>query len=383
MQDTLYYKDNYLMEFKTKVVNCIKEGEIYKVVLENTAFYPEGGGQKADIGLINNINVIDVQEKDGIIYHTVNNEIDVGTEVSCKVDFESRFSNMQHHTAEHIVSGIVCKKYHADNVGFHMGKDVVTMDFNVVLNKSQIEEIERLANEAVFKNIPINTKNYLKEEAQKLEYRSKKDIDGIIRIVEIPGYDICACCGIHVARTGEIGVIKLLSVEKYKSGSRVSMVCGKNALNNYNEIYNQIDKISAMLSAKHSEIVNNVNELLDKNLSLKRQYSVLRNQMFDYEISGKSIEKNQFLIKDNLEPNEIKILCTKLQDKTLDITGVLSKDNNMYRFQIMSKESDLRPIANELTTKYNGKGGGNSNFIQGQLIITDEQANDIVDMFMK
>ena len=379
MFDTLYYKDNYLMEFKTKVINCILENGDYKVVLEDTAFYPEGGGQNSDIGLINNIHVTDVQEKDGIIYHTVTEKIEIGTEVLCKVDFENRFSNMQHHTAEHIVSGLVCKKYNAENVGFHMGKDAITMDFNVLLNKQQIEEIEILANEAVFKNIEIKVTNYTKKQAQNLEYRSKKELDGIIRIVEIPGYDICACCGIHVARTGEIGIIKLLSVQKYKSGCRVSMLCGKRALENYNNLYKQIDETSTLLSSKHNEVKSNVLDLIDKNKELKQEITRLKYQLFDIEISNKEISENQFIIKENLEQSEMRILCSKLQEKANDIAGIFSKDNDIYRFQIISKKSDLKRLADELKNKYELKGGGNTNALQGQIKANPEQINDIIN----
>lgn len=380
MQERIYYKDNYLTEFDAKVMDCINDNGLIKVVLNDTAFYPEGGGQKADIGKIDDVNVIDVQEKNGIVYHTVDKEIEIGKEVKCKVDFETRFSNMQHHTAEHIVSGLVCSKYNAENVGFHMGKDAVTIDFNVLLNKEQLMEIEQLSNEAVFKNVPIKVTNYTKEEASKIKYRSKKELEGIIRIVEIPGYDICACCGIHVARTGEIGIIKLLDVEKYKSGCRVSLLCGKKALGNYNNIYNQIDETSTLLSVKHNEIIDNVKELLDKNNELKHQNLYLKYQMFDMEISNKNIDENQFIVKEKLEPSEMKVFCTKLQDKALDISGVFSKENDeLYRFQIMSKKSDLKPLAQRMISEYNGKGGGSNNLIQGQLNITDEQVNEIID----
>lgn len=357
MKETLYYKDNYKMEFKSNIVNCIEDKGLYKVVLEETAFYPEGGGQNADIGQIDEIPVIDVQEKDGLIYHIVEKPIEIGKEVIGKVDFETRFSNMQHHTAEHIVSGLVCKKYEAENVGFHMGQDAVTMDFNVLLTKKQIEEIEEEANQAVFKNIEIKVKNYTKEQVKNLEYRSKKELEGIIRIVEIPGYDICACCGLHVARTGEIGMIKLLSVEKYKTGCRVSMICGKKAVANYNEIYGQLDATSTLLSSKHNEVYEKVEELLNKIKQLQQKNRCLEEEMFEAEIKGLETKKVQLLFKENLGANEMKLLCTKLKEKSLELAGVFSKDGEHFRFQIMSDNIDLRPIAKELTTTFEGKGG--------------------------
>lgn len=383
MLDTLYYKDNYLKEFKTKVINCIEENEKIKVVLQETAFYPEGGGQNADTGWIDEARVLDVKEKDGVIYHTVDAKLEVGKQVICKIYFEQRYSNMQHHTAEHIVSGLICNKYDTQNVGFHMGKDAVTMDFNVVLNKEQIEEIEQMANEAVFKNLPIKVTNYTKEQAKKLEYRSKKDLEGTIRIVEIPGYDICACCGLHVARTGEIGMIKLLSVQKYKAGCRISLLCGKRALENYNDIYKQIDATTTLLSIQFDEVADSVKELVEKNKELKHQNMLLKEEMFELEIKSMQEKRNQFIIKENLNPNEIRLLCNKLQEKASNIAGVFSKEGNIYRFQIISKESDLKEISKELINKYDGKGGGNANSIQGQFNITEKQVKEIIDLLKK
>ena len=377
MHDTLYCKDNYLKEFQSKVVDCIEENGKYQIVLEDTAFYPEGGGQNADIGWIDEISVIDVQEKNGIIYHTVDQKIEIGKEIFGKIDFEKRFSNMQHHTAEHIVSGLICSKYDAENVGFHMGKDAVTIDFNVNLDKQQVEEIELLANEAVFQNLEVKVNNYNKEQIKDLKYRSKKELDGIIRIVEIPGYDICACCGIHVSRTGEIGMIKLLSVQKYKTGCRIELVCGKRALQSFNDIYQQIDDTSVLLSIQHNEVFETAKELLNKINDQKHQNVLLKNELFDLELSRIDRKENQFLVKENLAMNEVKILCPKLLEKSSNMAGIFSKVEDVYYFQIMSHEKDLRPIAKEITANYNGKGGGSCNCVQGQLHTNSEQINEI------
>lgn len=169
-------------------------------------------------------------------------------------------------------------------------------------------------------------------------------------------------------------------MQKYKSGCRVSLLCGKKAIANYNDIYTQIDGTSTLLSIKHNEVVETVKELLDKNKELKHENTKLKNQMFELEINDKDIKQNQFLIKENLEPNEMRMLCTKLQEKSLDIAGVFSKENNIYRFQIMSKKSDLNQVTNELRSMYNAKGGGNSNAIQGQINVKDEQIGEIINM---
>lgn len=383
MKETLYYKDNYLKEFKSKVIECVEEDSIYKIVLEDTAFYPEGGGQNADIGTLDGIEVFDVQEKDDTIYHYTKAPIEVGKEVIGKINFENRFSNMQHHTAEHIVSGIICSKYDTENVGFHMGKNAVTIDFKVNLNKEQLEEIEVLANEAVFKNLEVKVNNYTKEQIKDLEYRSKKELDGIIRIVEIPGYDRCACCGIHVAKTGEIGMIKLLSVQKYKSGCRIELVCGRRAIEYFNEIYDQVDKTSTSLSIMHHEVFDTVKGLLDKIDEQKHQIIELKNELFSLEISNIEMKENNFLIKENLNGNELKMMCTKLLEKTSNVAGIFSKKDDIYQFQIMSHELDLKPIVKEIITKYNGKGGGSNNCIQGQIHGSINQINEIKKQYFE
>ena len=229
IKETLYYKDNYLTTFDAVVKECIND-KVIKVVLDKTAFYPEGGGQPSDIGKLNDVNVLRVEVKNDIIYHIVDKEIPVGTKVKGEIDWDYRFLNMQSHTAEHIVSGIICKMYSTANVGFHIGKDFITMDFPVDISKDDLRNIEKLANQAVYKNIKIEEKIYSPEEAKSLEYRSKIELHEDIRIVKIEGYDICACCGVHVSRTGEIGTIKLLKVEKYKTGVRIYMLVGLKAI---------------------------------------------------------------------------------------------------------------------------------------------------------
>ena len=379
MLDTLYYKDNYLKEFKTIVKECIKENNKILVVLENTAFYPEGGGQPADTGFIDDIKVLDVQEKENKIFHTVEKEIPIGKNVNCKIDFEKRFSNMQHHSAEHIVSGLICKNYNCNNVGFHMGKDFVTMDFNIILNKKQIEEIEQKANEAVYKNVDITQKIVSEKEAENIEYRSKKKISGDIRLVEIPGYDICACCGVHVNKTGEIGIIKILSVEKYKSGVRVYMVCGKKALENYNNEYGQMTKLSVLLSSKHEEIYDSVLELKEEIKNLKIKNSKLQNDMFKNEI--KKIESNEIniIFKENLNSNDIKNLCQLLKEKSTKIAAVFSKDDETYKYVVMSENFNATVISKKLNETLNGRGGGKPNMVQGQVFGTEEQIKEILE----
>ncbi len=369
IKEALFYKDNYLKEFKTKVIECIEDGGKIKLVLENTAFYPEGGGQPSDIGYIDDAKVIHVSEKENKIYHEVNKKIEVGNLVECKIDFKKRLSNMQNHTAEHIVSGLICKKYNATNIGFHIGKDFTTMDFNVEISEKELREIEKLANEAVYKNIEVIEKVYSPEELKNISYRSKKELKEDIRLVKIGDYDICACCGVHVSKTGEIGIIKLLKVEKYKSGVRIFMLAGFRAVEDYTNKFDQINKISTLLSLKLDEVYIGVENLVKEIETLKKEKSELKNKILIQELENIENEKNIILEKENLEMNDMKNFCIKLKEKAIGISGIISNG----RFIFMSDTINLKDLLEKLKVKFDIKGGGNSNMIQGQISNNSEE----------
>ena len=363
VENALFYKDNYLKEFDSKVAELIEDKGKYKVVLENTAFYPEGGGQPSDIGFLNDVKVSFVEEKSGIIYHHVDKRIEVGETVHGTIDFKNRFSNMQSHSAEHIVSGIICKKYDASNVGFHIGKDFVTMDFNKPIKHEDIIEIERMANEAVYKNIDIVIKIYSNQEAKNLEYRSKIELNEDVRIVEIPGYDRCACCGVHVNKTGEIGIIKLLKIENYKSGVRIYMLAGYNAVQDYTEKHSQLDKISTMLSMPIEKVYDGVTSLKDDYESLLIENSKLKMKLFEKDIESINNEDYVIAVNDEYNPQDMKKYCEYiLKNKNTQIAGVIT--NN--KFILMSEHEDLKEVMSHLKEKMDIKGGGNSQLVQGQ-----------------
>lgn len=363
IKEALFYKDKFLKEFKTKVVECIEEKNKIKVVLKETAFYPEGGGQPSDIGFIDDIKVIHVEEKENKIYHEVESKIEVGKEVFCKINFKERFSNMQHHSAEHIVSGIICQKYEAKNVGFHIGKDFTTMDFDVNITEKDLREIEKIANEAVYKNIKIEEKIYTPEDIKNIFYRSKKELKEDIRLVKIGEYDTCACCGIHVNQTGEIGIIKLLKADKYKTGIRIYMLAGFKAVEDYTNKFDQINKISTLLSLKLDEVFFGVESLSKEIDILKKEKSELKNKVLLQELEKVNPENKIILEKENLEMNDMKKLCNNLKEKASEIAGVISDG----RFVFMSDTENLKDLLENLKGKFDIKGGGNSNMIQGQI----------------
>lgn len=363
VKNTLYYENAYIEKFESIVKECIKENEKIKVVLENTAFYPEGGGQPSDTGVIDDVKVFRVEEKNSKIFHIVEKEIPVGKKVKCNINFKERFINMQNHTAEHIVSGLICKNFDATNVGFHIGADFITMDFNKNLSADDMKRIEILANEAIYKNIEVKTKIYENREVKNLSYRSKIDLKEDVRLIEIPGYDVCACCGIHVARTGEIGIIKLVKIEKYKSGVRIYMLAGSKALEDYDNKYEQVSKISSLLSLKLDEVYTGVKALSKEIEELKKEKNSLKEIIFEQEISNLDKQENIIIEKENLDMKDMKNYCEKLKTKSEKISAVVSNG----RFIMMSDTEDLKLILEDLKTKLDLQGGGNSQMVQGMI----------------
>ncbi len=364
VKNTLYYENAYIEKFESIVKECIKENEKIKVVLENTAFYPEGGGQPSDTGVIDDVKVFRVEEKNSKIFHIVEKEIPVGKKVKCNINFKERFINMQNHTAEHIVSGLICKNFDATNVGFHIGADFTTMDFNKNLSADDMKRIEISANEAIYENIEVKTKIYENREVKNLSYRSKIDLKEDVRLVEIKGYDICACCGVHVSRTGEIGIIKLVKLEKYKSGVRIYMLVGIKALEDYDNKYNQIDKISTLLSLKLDEVYDGVLNLTTEIDSLKKERNLLKSKIFENEIALFEIKDNIVVEKENFSMNDMKNYCLKLKLKAKKVSAVISDG----KFIMMSDTEDLKQVFESLKIKVNLQGGGSNLVFQGKII---------------
>ncbi len=363
----LFYENSYQKTFAAKVLDCRKQEDCFSVILDRTAFYPEGGGQPADIGVLNTVNVLDVQEKDGVIMHMTDRALEPGMAVTGGINWTNRFLLMQQHSGEHIVSGIVHRLLGFDNVGFHMGSKAVTVDFNGELNEDHMATVELLANTAVFQNIPICTEYPAPEKLAALNYRSKKELSGDVRIVTVKDYDVCACCGLHVERTGEIGAIKLLSSQRYKGGTRVALLIGSRALRDYGEKAESVSKISALLSAKPEEVVKATERLLTENNLLKQQMILMRNQLFQLKASAiEEKTKNVCLFESDLGPNELRDFCLLLSERCVGIAAVFSGDDiNGYKYAIGSKNVDVRPIAKQLNQLFNGRGGGSGELNQG------------------
>lgn len=375
MTEKLFYRDGYMKTFEAAVLSCEQSGDSYKVVLDRTAFFPEGGGQSGDIGTLNGVQVWDTQEKEGIIYHETKEPLPVGEKVEGILDWKERFVRMQQHSGEHIISGLINRIYGYDNVGFHLGKEDVTMDFNGVLTKEQMKEIEYLANEAVFRNIEIQVLCPTEEELRDIVYRSKIEIEGQVRIIRIEGYDCCACCAPHLHRTGEIGLIKLTNVQNYKGGVRISMLAGFRALADYIEKETSVKNIAVSFSAKEHEVCDVVEHLKEEKQSLKQEINKLQMQLLSYKaMEIPEGEKAVCLMEEGLSGNEPRELVNLVLNRNVGICAVFAgNDSDGYRYVIGSRTVDTREAAKIMNEKFYGRGGGKPEMVQGSVVGSGEE----------
>ncbi len=379
MTEKLFYKDSYTKEFQARVVSCTECKGSYQAVLTRTAFFPEGGGQSADTGFFytedgREIPVTDVQEKDGTVFHYIAAPVKEGEEIKGKLDFKERFSKMQQHTGEHIVSGLVNRHFGYHNVGFHLGEEEVTMDYDGVLTREDLEQIEMEANQAVAENIPVVVLYPSEEELNNITYRSKIEIEGQVRIVQIPGYDSCACCAPHVKETGSIGLIKIVGAIHYKGGMRVSMLCGFRALWDYRMKERNVVKISNLLSAKQEDTAQAVERLGQE---VNRQKEKIRNLQQRYvdlclEEAGNQAktepEKSILLFVEELDAAARRNFVNAAMDMTEGFAGVfVGNDEEGYQYVLGSRSQDIQEAGKQLNARFQGKGGGRPPMIQGSL----------------
>ena len=364
----LYYADCHLKEFTATVTGCQQTEKGWLVTLDATAFYPEGGGQPCDLGTLGDVNVLDVRESGPQILHLCDRPLEVGSTVAGKIDWERRFDLMQQHSGEHIVSGIVNRLYGYHNVGFHMGKDLVTIDFDGMLTLSDLHRVENLANEAIWQNLPIRCWYPSPQELPHVGYRSKRALPWPVRVVEVPGFDKCACCGVHVERTGEIGIIKLFSVVKFHQGVRVEMACGKRALGLLQSVFEENRKVSQAFSAKLLETGDAARKMNEMLSAEKLRASALQKRLFS-AIAAEYAGKGDVLhIDDTLDNVGVRDLADAIADKCGGRAAVFSgSDETGYAYCLATREGDLRALGKALTAGLNGRGGGKPNFQQGSV----------------
>lgn len=366
MTERLYYQDAYLKEFTAQVLSCEPSKNGFAVVLDKTAFYPEGGGQPCDLGTLGEAAVTDVHAKDGVIVHTCDKPVS-GT-VQGKINWERRFDLMQQHSGEHIVSGLIHNRFGYENVGFHMGADMITIDLSGVLTAQEIAELEQAANQAVWENIPIDIFCPDAEELQKLEYRSKKELTGEVRIVRWPGIDTCACCGTHVQRSGEIGLIKLFSCVKFHEGVRIELLCGRRAYEYISAVVVQNREISGLLSAKPLETAAAASRMARELAETKYALGAAQQKYFESLAESFRDLGNVTFFEDGLSPDALRRLCVEITEVCGGRCALFSgTEADGYKYAVGEKDGDLRALIKQMNEALHGRGGGKPNFAQGSV----------------
>jgi alanyl-tRNA synthetase len=369
----LYYEDPHLAKFCAMVLSCEKAEAGYFITLDQTAFYPEGGGQACDLGTLGTAQVLDVQERGEAILHLCSEPLDPGSTVEGCIDWPRRFDQMQQHTGEHIVSGIVFEKYGFHNSGFHMGNDGMEVDFDGVIPQEDIPWIEEKANEYVWKNLPVNCFIPSPQELATITYRTKRELPWPVRIVQIPGVDSCACCGIHTAFTGEVGLIKISSCSKLRGGVRLVMRCGKRAMAHIGTVYEQNRLVSQAFSAQMEKTGEAAQKMLEALAAEKNRAGQLQKQVFTAIAKDYAGQENVLYFAENLDGNQLRELADAIAGVITGYAALFSGSGERYNYCLASRDGDLRQLNKEMTLALSGRGGGKPNFQQGSLTCTKQQ----------
>ena len=362
----LFYEDCHRKEFVARVTSCRETEKGYLVTLDATAFYPEGGGQASDTGMLGNARVIHVQEQGEEILHLCDRALVVGEPVQGVIDYDRRFDLMQQHTGEHILSGIIHRRFGYHNVGFHMGKEFIEIDFDGPITQDEIAQIEAEANAVIWQNFPIKCWYPSEEELPSVSYRSKRALPWPVRIVEVPGIDSCACCGVHVESTGEVGVIKIVSCVKFHEGVRLEILCGGRAYRYVSAVWEQNRQVSQSFSAKMletAEAARKMNELL---AAEKLRAGSMMKKWFG-AIAESYVNCGDVLyFAQELKSGEVRELADLIAETCGGRAAVFSgTDGEGYSFCMVSRKEDLRSLGKELTAALNGRGGGKPECQQG------------------
>lgn len=367
MTRKLYDLDSHRRDFSAIVLRCDPNGARYAVVLDQTVFFPEGGGQPADTGVLGGARVLDVQLLPDAIVHYTDAPLAPSAQVRGQIDWPQRFRRMQSHSGEHIISGLIHKEYGFDNVGFHLGEDAITMDYSGELTWTQLMHIEQLANEAVYRNVPIRAEYPAPEQLAHMEYRSKLDLKEDIRIVTVEGYDVCACCAPHVSHTGEIGAIKFTSLMRHRGGVRVTILCGSDAEADYREKSAQVAALSAQLSVRQADVVPAVQRLLDEIAQRKAAAAELERRLNAQRLQLLRETPGSICVIDRFDDP---VAMREFVNAGMLLAGGVcaaftGSDADGYRYIIGSRTVDLRTEAKTINAAISGRGGGKPTMIQG------------------
>lgn len=365
--EKLYYVNQYQKEAQATVLSCTPTKSGYDVLLDKTVFYPTGGGQPCDLGTINTANVLDVSDCDGEIIHLCDAPLPVGETVLCKIDWDRRFMLMQQHSGEHLVSGTVHNRFGYENVGFHMGSEFITIDFSGELSMQDLREVEAAVNDVIYQNIKTEFLYPDEKTLPSIPYRSKKELSGWVRIVKFGEIDSCACCGMHVAQTGEIGLVKLISSTKFHEGSRVELLCGKRALEYLNTVAEQNREISSILSAKPFATAAAVHRVSEELSAAQYRAVNLENRLFAMKADALKNAGDVLLFEDAMQPDAVRRLADAVVQKCDGLCAVFSGEGGNYKYALGCQNGDIRETVKALNAALNGRGGGKPNFAQGSV----------------
>ena len=378
--EKLYYADPFLKEFTATVLDCQAGKNGYTVTLDRTAVYPEGGGQPAVHGTLDGAAVTDVHEKNGVIFHNVDRAVEIGKTVSGFIDWARRFDHMQQHSGEHICSGLICGRYGCDNVGFHMGTDIVTIDFNADIPWEELLEIEGQANRYIQEDHPIDIQFHRGAELDAIDYRSKKPLEGDVRIVAFPGADCCACCGTHVLRSGQVGLVKFLSVQKFREGVRIELLCGQRALDYLSRTWEQAKTIGQHLSVKPMDAAAAVERLEGELSALKMRCAGLEEAVFAWIAAEQAGKGNVLLFQPSMKPDSVRKLADAVSKACGGLAAVFAGEGSHYAYALGRADGqDISAAVKALNGALHGRGGGRNGFAQGSV----EAVQSAIEAFFK
>ena len=367
----LYYEDSLMKTFTATVQSCETTEKGFAVTLDATAFYPEGGGQACDLGLLGDARVLDVREKGEQVIHLCDKALEVGAEVTGTIDWDRRLDLMQQHSGEHILSGLIHKKYGYHNVGFHVGKTAMEVDFDGPIPADELAQLELQANMAVWENLPIKSWYPSQEELPSVPYRRKKDIPWPVRIVEVPGHDTCACCGVHVPTTGRIGLIKILSCIKFHEGVRLEMLCGRRAYEYMCRVYEQNRQVSQTFSAKILETGAAAQKFADQLSGEKFRAAGLEKRVFAAIAAGYTGRGDVVHFEDALSSGAVRELADAIAAVCGGRACVFSgNDTDGYSVCIVHHGGDVKELGSRMAQALDGRGGGKPGFFQGSVKAT-------------
>ena len=364
----LFYENSHLSHFTARVLRCTPEETGYAVILDATAFYPEGGGQACDTGTLGGVRVLDVQEQGETILHMCDSPLTVGETVEGTIDWNQRFERMQQHSGEHILSGVVHRRYGHHNTGFHMGSELITVDFDGSIPTEELDEIEAEVNRAVWANLPVRCWYPTPEELPTVSYRTKRALPWPVRIVEVPGFDKCACCGTHVDATGEIGLVKIFSAVPFRGGTRLEMACGNQAFQYLSRAFRQNRLVSQAFSAQIMETGDAAKRMNDQLAAEKYRVVGLQRRLFTGIANGYRNAGDVL----HFEPDCDGALVRELADQIANLCGgtaaVFSgSDETGYQYCLISRTDNLVPLCKAMNAALSGRGGGKPNCQQGRI----------------